>query len=91
MTKTTISPKVDTPIAPGSLISATIRFVSNGCIVEWNHTPEKGKNGGMTYVDHAPNVFGSIEEACHAIVQAAGGNSEYVADDATEEAAEGEK
>ncbi len=94
MTKTTISPKMDQDIKPGQLIGANIRLAGNGgCILSWDFAPEKKdmKEPYMCYQRRRDDAFGSIEEACHAIVQAAGGNSEYVADDAAEEAAEGEK
>lgn len=94
MTKTTVSPKIDQEIKPGALISATVTLTGNGgAIIGWRHQPPKSDKGNMCYPmdNRRDDAFGSIEEACHAIVQAAGGNSEYVADDAAEEAAEGEK
>lgn len=70
--------KVDQKVPPGALMSARIEFGGNGgCTVTYDHAPgpEKDKNSYPIYQPRRPDVFGSIEEACHAIVQAAGGKS----------------
>lgn len=69
----------DQAVKPGELISATItKGGSRGCMITWNHAPEdpKGKESYPRYVEHRPDPFETIEEACHAIAQAFGGNSE---------------
>lgn len=88
--------KVDQEIKPGELISATLSKAGNGgCTVSWNHSPQepKGKSDYPRYVEHRPDAFGSIEEACHAMAQAFGGASEleYEKADAAEDAADGKK
>lgn len=78
-TKATVSAKnVDQKVPPGALMSARISIGGNGgCTVDYEHAPEKSKGGEYPgYQPRRPDVFGSIEEACHAIVQAAGGNSD---------------
>lgn len=84
--------KIDQEVKPGSLLGARIEIAGNGgVIVNWNHAPEKStKDTPYNYVEHRPDSFGSIEDACHAIVQAAGGNSEiaeYEEDKKSEKAA----
>jgi hypothetical protein len=89
---TSIKSKTTDP-APGSLISARIEFGKNGgCSVYLSKVPEKKKaNNPSLYEPDRPEMYASVEEACHAIVQAAGGDSEYSeSDTASQEAAEGE-
>lgn len=73
------SEKVDQKVAPGALIGASIEFSGNGgVIVTWDHAPEKGKNGNMIHPYDQPrrrDTFTTVEEACHAICQAKGGDS----------------
>ena len=93
-TKMTAKAKVDQKVPPGALISARIEFAGNGgCSVSYDHAPAKSEGKGDMYPRYEPrrpDVFASIEEACHAITQAAGGNSEleeYAEDKGKEKAA----
>lgn len=81
----TVKGKIDQKIPPGALIGASIRVAGNsGCVVSYDHAPTEKKDG-PSLEPRREDVFASIEEACHAIAQAAGGNSEL------QEYEEGEK
>lgn len=91
--------KVDQKVPPGALMSFTGTIAGNGGVsMMYEHAPEekKGKSNDMGYPGwqpRRPDVFSSIEEACHAIVQAAGGNSELADEtyDKAEDMADGKK
>jgi hypothetical protein len=95
--KITVKSKVDQKVPPGALMSARIEIGGNGgCTVYYDHAPEKSKGNSSDgpcgfYQPRRPDIFGSIEEACHAIVQAAGGNSSLDEYDAAEVADKGKK
>jgi len=88
--------KIDQTVPPGGLMGARITIGGNGgCTVDYEHAPEKQVKGmdPFSYKPRRPDIFGSIEEACHAIVQAAGGTSEmeYEKADEAEDAADAKK
>lgn len=77
MAKMIAKGRIDQKVPAGALMSATIEFAGNGgCSVMYNHAPVPSKSLDCSpWEPRRPDIFSSIEEACHAIVQAAGGDS----------------
>lgn len=92
MKSMTMKTAADHKPKPGELTGASLTFSGNGgVIVNYEHCPEATKKGDVSYPGWSPrqpDTFGSVEEACHAIVQARGGKSQ-LAYEAAEEKAEG--
>lgn len=89
--KISIKSKSGVKLPPGALISTNITYGANGgCAVSHNRVPEPSKsNMCEPWQPKRDEIYGRLEEALHAIAQAAGADStleEYTA----EEKAEGE-